>query len=99
MTGPNTSIVMSPTTQLLLLAQLRDPLDHSDALPLALRHPGAAGKEHPQNITVWLYFQERYLPAMAAGESVASLAITEPGAGSDMQGVGGLLVSSSLSGR
>ena len=34
-----------------------------------------------------MYFQERYLPAMAAGDSVASLAITEPGAGSDMQGV------------
>jgi len=28
----------------------------------------------------------RYLPAMAAGECVASLAITEPDAGSDMQG-------------
>ena len=29
--------------------------------------------------------QEQYLPAMAAGECVASLAITEPDAGSDMQ--------------
>ena len=92
-------MVMSPTTQLLLLAQLRDPLDHSDALHLALRQPGAAGKEHPQNENSSLYFQERYLPAMAAGESVASLAITEPGAGSDMQGVGWLLMSPSLFGR
>lgn len=29
--------------------------------------------------------QAQYLPAMAAGECVASLAITEPDAGSDMQ--------------
>ena len=35
--GPDTSVVISPTTQLLLLPQLRDPLDHSDALHLALR--------------------------------------------------------------
>ena len=29
----------------------------------------------------------RYMPAMASGDCVASLAITEPDAGSDMQGV------------
>ena len=31
--------------------------------------------------------QERYIPAMTAGDCIASLGITEPGAGSDMQGI------------
>lgn len=31
--------------------------------------------------------KERYLPAMASGEMVAALAMTEPGAGSDLQGI------------
>ena len=47
---------MSPTTQLLLLAQLRDPLYHSDALHLALRQPGAAGNLYPQKINSFRVF-------------------------------------------
>merc|ERR1712054_321085 len=31
--------------------------------------------------------QERYLPAMTAGECIASIAMTEPDAGSDLQGI------------
>ena len=33
-----------------------------------------------------LYEQDRYIPAMTAGRCVASVAMTEPDAGSDLQG-------------
>ena len=32
--------------------------------------------------------QQRWLPRMASGEAIAAIAMSEPGAGSDLQGVG-----------
>src|SRR5258708_273055 len=55
---------------------------------------GAAGLIGPHSVACWLVARhgtpgqkERYLPAMASGELRSGIALTEPGAGTDLQGI------------
>ena len=55
---------------------------------------GAAGLFGPHSVACWLLSRngtaeqkERYLPAMATGEIRSGIALTEPGAGTDLQGI------------
>jgi len=55
---------------------------------------GAAGLFGPHSVACWLVArngthqqQERYLPKMATGEIRSGIALTEPGAGTDLQGI------------
>ena len=55
---------------------------------------GAAGLFGPHSIACWLVSRhgtdeqkERYLPGMATGEIRSGIALTEPGAGTDLQGI------------
>jgi len=55
---------------------------------------GAAGLFGPHSVACWLIArhgthqqQERYLPKMASGEIRSGIALTEPGAGTDLQGI------------
>jgi alkylation response protein AidB-like acyl-CoA dehydrogenase len=55
---------------------------------------GAAGLFGPHSVACWLIARhgtpaqkERYLPAMARGELRSGLGLTEPGAGTDLQGI------------
>ena len=55
---------------------------------------GAAGLFGPHSVACWLIARngtaeqkERYLPAMASGELRSGIALTEPGAGTDLQGI------------
>jgi alkylation response protein AidB-like acyl-CoA dehydrogenase len=55
---------------------------------------GAAGLFGPHSVACWLIArngthqqQERYLPKMATGELRSGIALTEPGAGTDLQGI------------
>ena len=55
---------------------------------------GAAGLFGPHSVACWLIARhgtpgqkQRYLPAMAAGELRSGIALTEPGAGTDLQGI------------
>lgn len=55
---------------------------------------GAAGLIGPHSVACWLVARngtaeqkERYLPAMASGEVRSGIALTEPGAGTDLQGI------------
>lgn len=55
---------------------------------------GAAGLFGPHSVACWLVSRngtaeqkERYLPRMATGELRSGLALTEPGAGTDLQGI------------
>jgi alkylation response protein AidB-like acyl-CoA dehydrogenase len=55
---------------------------------------GAAGLFGPHSVACWLIARhgtdaqrDRYLPAMATGELRSGIALTEPGAGTDLQGI------------
>jgi len=55
---------------------------------------GAAGLFGPHSVACWLVARngtpeqkQRYLPAMASGELRSGIALTEPGAGTDLQGI------------
>jgi alkylation response protein AidB-like acyl-CoA dehydrogenase len=55
---------------------------------------GAAGLFGPHSVACWLVSRngtaeqkERYLPAMATGQIRSGIALTEPGAGTDLQGI------------
>jgi alkylation response protein AidB-like acyl-CoA dehydrogenase len=55
---------------------------------------GAAGLFGPHSVACWLIARngtpeqkQRYLPAMATGELRSGIALTEPGAGTDLQGI------------
>jgi alkylation response protein AidB-like acyl-CoA dehydrogenase len=55
---------------------------------------GAAGLFGPHSVACWLVARNgtleqksRYLPAMASGELRSGIALTEPGAGTDLQGI------------
>jgi alkylation response protein AidB-like acyl-CoA dehydrogenase len=55
---------------------------------------GAAGLFGPHSVACWMVARhgtdgqkERYLPAMASGELRSGIALTEPGAGTDLQGI------------
>jgi alkylation response protein AidB-like acyl-CoA dehydrogenase len=55
---------------------------------------GAAGLFGPHSVACWLVARngtpeqkERYLPGMASGEVRSGIALTEPGAGTDLQGI------------
>ncbi|MEC9346578.1 MAG: acyl-CoA dehydrogenase family protein [Pseudomonadota bacterium] len=48
---------------------------HSDIIAPYLRHYGSAEQ------------QQRWLPKMTSGEAIGAIAMTEPGAGSDLQGI------------
>ena len=55
---------------------------------------GAAGLFGPHSVACWLVSRngthqqkERYLPKMASGEVRSGIALTEPGAGTDLQGI------------
>jgi alkylation response protein AidB-like acyl-CoA dehydrogenase len=55
---------------------------------------GAAGLFGPHSVACWMVAhhgtagqKERYLPAMASGELRSGIALTEPGAGTDLQGI------------
>ena len=55
---------------------------------------GAAGRLGPHSVACWLIARhgthqqkERYLPKMATGELRSGIALTEPGAGTDLQGI------------
>jgi alkylation response protein AidB-like acyl-CoA dehydrogenase len=55
---------------------------------------GAAGLIGPHSVACWLVARngtpeqkQRYLPAMASGELRSGIALTEPGAGTDLQGI------------
>jgi alkylation response protein AidB-like acyl-CoA dehydrogenase len=55
---------------------------------------GAAGLIGPHSVACWLIARngtaaqrERYLPALASGELRSGIALTEPGAGTDLQGI------------
>src|SRR5215472_6175175 len=60
---------------------------------------GAAGLIGPHSVACWLVARhgtpaqrERYLPAMASGELRSGIALTEPGAGTDLQGIATMAV-------
>jgi alkylation response protein AidB-like acyl-CoA dehydrogenase len=60
---------------------------------------GAAGLIGPHSVACWLIARhgtpaqrERYLPAMASGELRSGIALTEPGAGTDLQGIATMAV-------
>jgi alkylation response protein AidB-like acyl-CoA dehydrogenase len=60
---------------------------------------GAAGLFGPHSVACWLIARngtaaqkERYLPTMASGELRSGIALTEPGAGTDLQGIATMAV-------
>ncbi len=60
---------------------------------------GAAGLFGPHSVACWLVARngtpaqkERYLPRMASGELRSGIALTEPGAGTDLQGIATMAV-------